>query len=393
MNKSDIIFIMAGLGTVPDPMQENVWELTLRKIRRHHPWLLEDGHKILKLCVGKGWCGWRKRGNITWHALFPATPWIPINIIFAWVTHIVDILILLKQAKRLVVLVPTVESGLSIALLKGVFKKRIRLVVRVIGHTASRAIYVKKSNLRFKLLDKIERFVLRRADLILPIGQFTEKLAILKGAEPGRIIRFPSFPALGGVKVSLSDLPTDPVLLYAGRLEKEKGVHILLQALVKIKRYIPSIKLLIAGEGSFRPELERLVELLDLKENVRFLGWLSGEKLIEAFRSAQMLILPSIIEEGVGMALVDAGLIGRPVIGSDLGGIRDIIHDGKNGLLFPPGDALALAEAILKLLNDREKAQKMGLENYKIALKYLQDREHAVKRVRQAIYALCYDEA
>jgi len=88
------------------------------------------------------------------------------------------------------------------------------------------------------------------------------------------------------------------------------------------------------------------------------------------------------------MVLVEAGLMGRAVIGSDLGGIRDIIRHGYNGLLVPPGDPEALAESVGAVLQERDVATRMGLANREIALDYLSGREQAVKQVRQAICAL-----
>jgi glycosyltransferase involved in cell wall biosynthesis len=73
----------------------------------------------------------------------------------------------------------------------------------------------------------------------------------------------------------------------------------------------------------------------------------SGADLRVAYREAWVLVLPSILEEGLGMVLVEAGLMGRPVIGSDLGGIKDIIQCGYNGLLVPPGNSKALAKPSL----------------------------------------------
>ena len=88
------------------------------------------------------------------------------------------------------------------------------------------------------------------------------------------------------------------------------------------------------------------------------------------------------------MVLVEGGLMGKPVVASDLGGIRDVVRHGENGLLVPPGDAVALAEAIVKILQDRDLARRMGLTGSRIAGKYLEGREAALERVRQAIYGL-----
>jgi glycosyltransferase involved in cell wall biosynthesis len=88
------------------------------------------------------------------------------------------------------------------------------------------------------------------------------------------------------------------------------------------------------------------------------------------------------------MVLVEAGLMGRPVIASKIGGITDVVYHGQNGLLVPPRDPEALAAAIAAVLQDREKARSMGLAGNRIAQEYLQDRDEALENARQAICAI-----
>jgi 1,4-alpha-glucan branching enzyme len=156
----------------------------------------------------------------------------------------------------------------------------------------------------------------------------------------------------------------------------------------QVREAIPSVRLLVAGDGSYRKELEVKVDRLGLRSHVSFLGWIEAADLRSAYREAWVLVLPSILEEGLGMVLVEAGLMGRPVIGSDLGGIRDIIQHGHNGLLVPPGNSKALAEAILTILTNRNLAQQMGLANLEIARKYLSQRDEALEQVHRAILDL-----
>jgi glycosyltransferase involved in cell wall biosynthesis len=88
------------------------------------------------------------------------------------------------------------------------------------------------------------------------------------------------------------------------------------------------------------------------------------------------------------MVMVEAGLTGRTVIGSDLGGIKDFIQHGANGLLAPPGDVKELANAISSILQDRSRAIEMGRQNNVMAHRYLEDFDQSVPRVQQAIYEL-----
>jgi glycosyltransferase involved in cell wall biosynthesis len=384
-------FLCTNVWHAPNISDDAKWEFVVRKINRDFPWLLTEQHDVLFSGIGQGWCGWRKRGRIESHAGFRSIPFSLYNAALAWLTHFCDALRLIKK-ESVVVLAPTPLSGLGAVLAKLLVPRRMHLVVRVIGHTASKALYVKRSRLQFKLLEKIERSVLCRADLVLPMGKFTHELTLAYGARPQTVIVLP-FPVSWADVAKITGLPAKPAVLFAGRLEREKGVDILLQAMRMVKKSLPNVHLLIAGDGSYRATLESLVDALDLRETVSFLGWLQADALQLAYKDSILLTMPSICEEGLGMVLIEAGLMGRPVVASEIGGIRDVVRHGENGLLVPPGDAMALANAIATILKDRQLATHMGLAGSSIAREYLAGREDALEHVRQAIHGLLNDRA
>ncbi len=387
MSEHPVTFLMANFPYSPDISDETAWDFVQKKFQRDFPWLLDSGYPIILSGVGKGWRGQRERGCVVSRAVFRGIGRIPLDALLAWMTHFLDALVA-SRSGRVIGIAPTPEAGFGLALVRSLARKeKVRLVVRVQGHTASKSLLVHRSRWRFRVLEWIESFVLRRADLVIPMGEFTCQLALEKGAHHNRIIVLP-FPVHWLDSATITDLPPRPCVLFAGRLEKEKGVHILLEALKYVKEAVPSVRLLIAGDGSYRQHLEELVERLELSQHVSFLGWLAPEEIREAYRKAWVLVLPSIWAEGLGMVLVEAGLMGRPVIGSDLGGIRDIIRDGYNGYLVPPGDARALAEAMLRMLKDPLRAREMGRANWEVAHAYLAGRESALKQVREAILKL-----
>jgi glycosyltransferase involved in cell wall biosynthesis len=219
------------------------------------------------------------------------------------------------------------------------------------------------------------------------MGKFTTELALSQGVNPDRTIIVP-FPVNWAKRAQVLDLPLTPNILFVGRLEKEKGVEFLLQAMVLLRNTVPNVCLHIAGSGNCRAELESRAEFLGLRDKVLFLGWLGADRLREALANTWVLVVPSIWEEGLGMVLVEAGLMGRPVIASKIGGITDVVYHGQNGLLVPPRDPEALAAAIAAVLQDREKARSMGLAGNRIAQEYLQDRDEALENARQAICAI-----
>jgi glycosyltransferase involved in cell wall biosynthesis len=106
------------------------------------------------------------------------------------------------------------------------------------------------------------------------------------------------------------------------------------------------------------------------------------------FGGARVAVLPSRVNEGLGMVLVEAGLAKCALIGTDVGGIRDIVRPDRTGILVPPNDPEALAEALRALLGHPEQARRLGEGARAEALAYLGRRDEAVQRVRERLAAL-----
>jgi glycosyltransferase involved in cell wall biosynthesis len=377
---------------VPDISNEAILAHVYKKIGRDFPWMLSE-HGILVEEVnvylfgaGQGWSGWRKKGNIACHAGFRATSLFFLDAALASITNFFS-LIRLARNMPISVVIPAPEMGLGPALAKAFASNRIRLVVRVIGHAGSRALHAKRSWVLYKIIEAIERFVLRRADLVLPMGKFTKDLAISHGAKSLKVLTVP-FSVPWANCAEITDLPEKPTVLFAGWLEKGKGVHVLLESISKVRENVANVHLLIAGDGIARPALEKTMWSLGLSDHVSFLGWLQASQLRKAYKASWVLVLPSIWEEGLDMVLVEAGLMGRPAVGSNLGGIRDIIHPGENGLLVPPADPKALTDALMTFLMDRDLTRRMGLANNRIAQEYLQSWKKATEATGKGFYAL-----
>ena len=149
---------------------------------------------------------------------------------------------------------------------------------------------------------------MRRADLVIPMGTFTRDLGISQGSSPDKAITLP-FPILWADRAEITDQPESPNVLFVGRLEKEKGVHFLIQAMAMVREKLPDARLLIAGEGGYRSALTEIVKSGGVQDNVSFLGWLEEEQLRLAYKKSRLLVLPSIWEEGIGMVLLEAGLM------------------------------------------------------------------------------------
>lgn len=149
-----------------------------------------------------------------------------------------------------------------------------------------------------------------------------------------------------------------PTILFAGRLEIEKGLPNLLQACAKLSDY----RLLIAGDGTQRPAYQALSERLGIAQRVRFLGWLDGADLQKVYAQASLLALPSIFPEPFAKVGIEALSHGLPVVAFQVGGIADWLHNEVNGYLVPPGDTDGLAERLAWLLKNPGLAAQLGAQ-------------------------------
>ncbi len=160
----------------------------------------------------------------------------------------------------------------------------------------------------------------------------------------------------------LSEWKLEPeafVLLIAARLAPEKNHCILLEALEMLRARGQLAQVLVAGEGPLREELRRSVHEKKLEDQVIFCGHIDHERLLEVLPVVDAFVLPS-QHEGLPLALAEAMAVERAVLATPVGGVPDLIQDNINGLLVPPGDALALSHAIERLMEDEPLRHRLG---------------------------------
>jgi len=150
-------------------------------------------------------------------------------------------------------------------------------------------------------------------------------------------------------------------ILLVGQLIHRKGGDVLLNALVRVREQIPTVRAAFAGSGSFEGELRAQVDRLGLGPNVEFLGEFSRENLTAAYRATKLLVIPS-RSEGLPLVLLEALWIGVPVVASAVDGLPEVVVDGVNGLLVPAENADALADALLRVLLDTGLRQHLGTQ-------------------------------
>ena len=141
-------------------------------------------------------------------------------------------------------------------------------------------------------------------------------------------------------------------ILYAGTVCHRKGYDDLIRAFAKIAKKYPDWNVVLAGNGE-EEKGRAISKELGIANQVEFLGWVSGEQKDKAFRESMIFCLPS-YAEGFPMAVLDAWAYGLPVITTPVGGIPDVAKDGKNMLLFNPGDIDALAQQMEKMIVNEE---------------------------------------
>lgn len=151
-----------------------------------------------------------------------------------------------------------------------------------------------------------------------------------------------------------------PTAVFAGRLVREKGVDVLLRAFAQVVQQMPEARLIIAGTGPEQNTLAELVQALGLGQQVALTGHLARDELEKQFDQAWVQVVPSTWREPFGTVAAEAAMRGTATIVSDTGGLSDVVVEGETGFKLPPGDSDALAAALLKLLQDRALAERMG---------------------------------
>jgi glycosyltransferase involved in cell wall biosynthesis len=142
-------------------------------------------------------------------------------------------------------------------------------------------------------------------------------------------------------------------------LSPEKGFEHLLRAVAMLRDRGVDATLVLAGEGPSRPELERLASQLGVAQHVQFLGDLAHEDVPAALQAMDIFAMPS-TWEGFGVSAVEASAMELPVVASNIHGIPDVVVDGETGLLVPPREPQALANALERLAGNPELRRRMG---------------------------------
>jgi glycosyltransferase involved in cell wall biosynthesis len=230
------------------------------------------------------------------------------------------------------------------------------------------------------LADRVALGALRRADAVRTVSPYTTELVREVGLEPADV--FPAFMDLEPFLAPPRPLPEHPQGLFVGVLELYKNVDGLAEAWRLAAPRVPGARLRIVGSGTRTDVVERLVT--DLPEQTTWTNRLETAEVAVALDAATALVLPS-RSEGMGRVVVEALCRGRPVVAARVGGIPDLVRDGENGLLVEPGDTPALVDAIVRILSDRELAERLAARARESAEPWLATPEEYAARLRDAV--------
>jgi glycosyltransferase involved in cell wall biosynthesis len=233
--------------------------------------------------------------------------------------------------------------------------------------------------------DRLARLAVRRADAVRTISPYTTGLVRELGLEPAAI--FPAFMDLEPfTEAPRAPLPPRPAALFVGVLERYKNVDGLAEAWRVAAPQVPGATLHVVGRGTLTDVVRQLVA--DLPEQTRWTSELPPEGVARAMDEARFLVLPS-RSEGLGRVVIEAFCRGRPVLGSRVGGIPNLVEDGVNGVLVDPGDTEQLAQALVRLLGEStlvealaEGARRSAETWQQTPTAYADQVRHLVERVR-----------
>ena len=172
------------------------------------------------------------------------------------------------------------------------------------------------------------------------------------------------------------DLP-DRYVFCQSRIDANKGHDFLLHAFDIVRKQTPNVHLVIGG-GSPNPQarelevlsgMRQIVDQHGLEDKTQIIGYIPDERMVPLYQNAELFVLPSIFEP-FGMTALEAMACGTPVVASKFGGIRNVIESGKNGLLVDPSNAEEFAGAMIRILNDKPLAERLGEEGSDTIVRY-----------------------
>jgi len=332
-----------------------------KKMRR-----LRDFGRIVVVGWAEGWWPVCLREPVTF-ILLPRLPGIVLRYPLFLLVGLLTVFVASRRGKSNILVAQSPYEGIvavlgrALARLRGV---RPAVVVEVHGDWEEVPRLFRRlwfPRLAETVMARAARAVLRRADVVRVISRFTEE-KVRQVCPQTPLVKFPTFTDLEvflETPAPARAVVDFPYILYVGMLVPSKGVEVLIRAFDRIRQERPDVRLVLIGSGHAEGQFRSLAQTLGLERAVHFMPPMTQPELASWMQASACLVLPS-LSEGLGRVVVEAMASGRPVVGTRVGGVPELIVDGATGFLVPPGDAEALADRVLRLLKDPLRADAMG---------------------------------
>jgi N-acetyl-alpha-D-glucosaminyl L-malate synthase BshA len=212
------------------------------------------------------------------------------------------------------------------------------------------------------------RFALRQADRVISVSQDCRRHTVAAGASPDRTSviyngvdakRFSPIESNEHIRQILGVSDAARLVLFVGSLRSYKGVDVLIRAMPLVLESEPLAVVVIIGSGPQKKDLIALRDRLGLQKAVIFAGSIPNSEIVSYENECDVFVLSS-RRESFGIAAVEAMACAKPVIGTKVGGLKEVIDDGQTGILVEPNNSEQLAKAILQVLEDKSYAQRLG---------------------------------
>ena len=216
--------------------------------------------------------------------------------------------------------------------------------------------------------------VYRLADRVVTSGEAVRAIVVGAGVPAGRVVSIPPgvdtrrfHPGVSGktVRDELGLAADQPLVGLVANIRGSKGHNVFLEAAREVLQWRPDARFLVVGDGVGRAEVRRRVGAMGLKAVVTLTGF--RRDIPEVMAALDVLVLPSIRSEATSQVIPQAFAVGTPVVASTVGGSPELVRDGETGRLVPPGDARALAAAMLELVSDPARARALGRAGQQLA--------------------------
>lgn len=216
--------------------------------------------------------------------------------------------------------------------------------------------------------------LLQAADIVFPNSTMIQEAALSGGVQPNKLQLIYPCVDVGNLQVKTASaqlrqrlgLTNKYIVLTVARLTKAKGVDTVIQALSQIVTAIPQVHYVIIGDGPAREDLEALAAKYGVNKHISFLGAKAHHEMADFYAMSDLFVMtphqnPDTVNvESFGIVYLEANFLGLPVIASRAGGITDAVKHGETGLLVPPGQPSALAQAVIQLQQDLELSGELG---------------------------------